>query len=351
MRVMIVGGNQIKYFASRFYDYASKLANGFIRNNHTVMRFFDRDVARFNNIFRSRKLGIAGANQTLLQQARSFDPDLIIFIHADVIKQETLLTLRSNHSCVKLAQLTIDPLFIPGTILRLNQKSALLDATFVTTAGEGLNRISGGKAAYYIPNIIDASMEIGRAFDTECDIDLLFACGSFDREGGDPRKIIIDLIRDRLPGINFQEHVAYETGGLWGAEYIKALSRTKCGLNLSRDREGPTNLANPEDLYIYSSDRISHLTGNGVLTFSHSKYNLERLYQKDEMIYYDSDEDLISKLRYFLENDDLRRDIAKNGWEKAHTQLNERLAAQYITDVLYSDKLSFPYIWPTEKIK
>ena len=43
MQVMIVGGNQMKYMASRYYDYANKLGNGFIRNNHTVLRFFDRD--------------------------------------------------------------------------------------------------------------------------------------------------------------------------------------------------------------------------------------------------------------------------------------------------------------------
>ena len=46
MRVMIVGGNQMKYVAARYYDYANKLANGFIRNNHTVVRSFDQDVSR-----------------------------------------------------------------------------------------------------------------------------------------------------------------------------------------------------------------------------------------------------------------------------------------------------------------
>jgi len=42
---MIVGDNQMKYFAARYYDYANKLANGFIRNNHTVVRVFNQDVS------------------------------------------------------------------------------------------------------------------------------------------------------------------------------------------------------------------------------------------------------------------------------------------------------------------
>ena len=68
------------------------------------------------------------------------------------------------------------------------------------------------------------------------------------------------------------------------------------------------------------------------------------------MVYYENDEDLVSKISYFLENDDMRRKIAKKGWEKAHLHLNECLGAQFITDVLNNNKLSHPYIWPTEKI-
>jgi len=350
MRVMIVGGTQLKYSATRFYDYANKLGNGFIRNDHTVLRFFDRDIARLNNFFRSRKMGVTGANRSLLEQAHSFRPDLVIFIHADVIMPETLNRLREIRPNVKLAQLSIDPLFIPGTVLRLNKKSALLDATFITTAGRGLSRISGGQAAYYIPNIVDPSIETGRAFEADCDVDLIFACGSFDKFGKDPRKTTVDLIRKRLPQIEFPEHVSFETGGLWGADYVETLSRSKCGLNLSREREGPENLATSDDLYVYSSDRVSHLTGNGVLTFTHRKYKIDKLYGDDEMVYFDDDEDLIDKIAYYLENHEMRRKIAKKGWEKAHNHFNERLGAQYITDILYKNKLSYPYIWPTEKI-
>ena len=109
MQVMIVGGNQMKYVASRYYDYANKLANGFIRNNHTVIRFFDRDIARMSNIFRTRKLGVSGANKKLLQQASSFQPSLILFIHADVIRVETLERLKEILPAAKLAQISIDP--------------------------------------------------------------------------------------------------------------------------------------------------------------------------------------------------------------------------------------------------
>ena len=349
MRVMIVGGNQMKYFASRYYDYANKLANGFTRNNHAVVRFFDRDISRLNNIFRSRKMGVGSANERFLTQVSVFEPDLVIFIHADVIRPATLEHLKDRFPGVKLAQVGVDPLFMPGNIQRLNTKSPLLDATFMTTAGKGLRKISGGRPAYYIPNIVDSGMETGRAFDVDCGIDLIFVCGSFDAEGGDPREATLNLIRESLPDIIFPFHVDHETGGLWGANYMRALGRSKCGLNLSREREGPINIGKPEDLYIYSSDRVSQLTGNGVLVFTHAKYHLEQLFSEDEMVFFSSNEDLIEKIAHFLDNDDERRRIAKKGWDKAHRDLNERLAAQYIVDVLFHDALSHPYIWPTEK--
>ncbi len=350
MRVMIVGGNQMKYVTRRYYDYANKLANGFARNNHTVVRFLDRDVSRLSNLFKSRKLGVGAANKKFLTQIAEFKPDLIFFIHADVIRPETLRRIKESHPAVKLVQVSLDSLFIPGNVRRINAKSLFTDATFMTTAGEGLRKISGGRPAYYIPNIVDPSMETGRAFDANCDIDLIFVCGSFDAEGGDPRKAALDLIRERLPDIHFPYHVDNETGGLWGADYMDAMGRSKCGLNLSREREGPHSISKPEDLYIYSSDRVSHLTGNGVLAFSHEKYHLGQLFTEDEMIFFDSNDDLIDKIAHFLENEDGRRRIAKNGWEKAHRDLNERLAAQYIVDVLFREELSHPYIWPTEQV-
>jgi hypothetical protein len=152
----------------------------------------------------------------------------------------------------------------------------------------------------------------------------------------------MDLIGQRLPGIHFSRHVDNETGGLWGADYMNAMGRSKCGLNLSREREGPINLAKPEDLYIYSSDRVAQLTGNGVLAFTLEKYHMDELFTEDEMVFFSSNDDLIDKIDHYLENEDGRRRIAKNGWGKAHRDLNESLTADFIIDVLFREELSHP---------
>ena len=74
------------------------------------------------------------------------------------------------------------------------------------------------------------------------------------------------------------------------------------------------------------------------------------MFTKDEMVFFSSNDDLIGKISHFLENEDGRRRIAKNGWEKVHRDLNERLAADFIVDVLFREELSHPYIWPTEQV-
>lgn len=350
MRIMIVGGNQLKYTASRYYDYANKLANGFIRNGHAVIRFFDRDMARLGTLIRSRKLGRPKANKALLGQVASFEPDLVVFVHADVILPETLTLLRDQAPNTALVQINVDPLFMPGTVSRVGDKSPLLDASFMTTAGAGLKKISGGKPAYYIPNIVDPSMESHRAFATDTDIDLIFACGSYDREGGDPRKASVDVVRERLPDINFLHTVDNTSGGIWGIDYMRTLGRSKCGLNMSREREGPLNLGTADDFHVYSSDRVAHLTGNGVLAFTHARYHMDQLFSADEMVFYDSNEDLADKIVHYLGNDAERKRLAENGWKKSHAHYNERLAADFILDVALGRAPSHTYAWPTDAV-
>ena len=90
--------------------------------------------------------------------------------------------------------------------------------------------------------------------------------------------------------------------------------------------------------------------GNGLLAFSDRRFSLDRLFDDDEMVFYESDDDLVEQLKRHLSDDGLRRRMAENGWRKAHEHLNERKATQYIIDVLFRERLSHPYIWPTEPV-
>ena len=58
---------------------------------------------------------------------------------------------------------------------------------------------------------------------------------------------------------------------IWGANYYYYLSKSKMALNISRGSY--QNL--------YSSDRISSLIGNGLLSFYNKKLNLKIIYNKE----------------------------------------------------------------------
>ena len=257
MRILIVGGIQQKSAAGKYYDVAPKLINGFTRLGHMVQHFADRDISRANNWLRSRKMGIKPCNEILLKHIEAFKPELIIFKHADVIQAETLTKIRALHPNIKMAQVNVDALFNPDNVERIKNKSGLVDANFITTYGDALKKIQlNGKPVFYIPNPVDASIETHQSFNhTELDHDLFFAYGNAPE--GDPRRDIPQNIQKDLPKLKLKLCVSAEGTGLWGHAYMAELGKCKCGLNLSRKQE-KDRMATDDDLYMYSSDRISH---------------------------------------------------------------------------------------------
>ena len=62
----------------------------------------------------------------------------------------------------------------------------------------------------------------------------------------------------------------------YGVKFLKELSNSKMGLNLSRGKP----------IKYYSSDRIAQLMGNGLLTFIDQKTCYGDFFNNDEMIFY-----------------------------------------------------------------
>ena len=95
------------------------------------------------------------------------------------------------------------------------------------------------------------------------------------------------------------------------------------GLNLSRGL--PTKY--------YSSNRIASLMGNGLLTFVDRKTQLDDIFKRNEIIFYDNIDDLSKKIKFYKKNDNLRKKIASNGKRKYFKLFNESKITKYITDI------------------
>ncbi len=88
----------------------------------------------------------------------------------------------------------------------------------------------------------------------------------------------------------------------------------------------------------YSSNRIASIIGNGLLTFIDKKTMLNDFFTKDEVIFYNDIDDLVSKIKFYSKNDKLRIKIAKQGKAKYFKFFNEKKVTKYIIDVSLGNK-------------
>ncbi|MEP3245261.1 MAG: glycosyltransferase [Sneathiella sp.] len=340
MRVLYVGNFNEKYDGSRFYDSNRKLANGFIRNGHQVYQFSDRDIARSSSWFESRKFGVLPANRRLLETAREFYPDLIVVGHSDLIFTRTLKQIKKHVPDVKIAVRNVDAIWHQDNADRIMKRVDVADAIFITTAGDPLKKFARkNNVVSFFPNIVDKSIDSFRAFETANPTYRLFY-GMGNASPDSERFQVATRILNHFPKGSVNIRGLNGVPPVFGITYQKNLADARMGLNLSQG-EG---LADP----LYSSDRMSHYTGNGLLTLIHRRAGFEQIFKEDELAFYDDFDDLIKKIEYFNLHDDEAREIAENGWRRSHEIFNEQLVAKYIEEVTFRQPLSEDYQWPTE---
>ena len=107
------------------------------------------------------------------------------------------------------------------------------------------------------------------------------------------------------------------------------------GLNLSR-----TNCVK-----YYTSNRISSLVGNGLMTFVDIRTCLNDFFNKDELIFYKNINDLTEKLNFYKGNDNLRKKVAKNGQKKYFDYFDSEIVAQYMINKIFNMKIKNSREW------
>jgi len=90
-------------------------------------------------------------------------------------------------------------------------------------------------------------------------------------------------------------------------KYVPLYQRAKIGINVHNRGK-----------YTVGSYRLFELPGNGVMQISDGGEYLDEFFRVgDEIVGYDSADDLIDKLHYFLTQDDERERIARRGYQRA----------------------------------
>lgn len=345
MRIVHVSNFVQKGDWNIFFHTSYKLSFGMTRLGHAVYNFSDRDVARDSGLFRIRNFGIAEANRRLIAACRNIRPDLIVLGHADIIEADTIAEIRAGSPGLRVAQWNYDPLSSEDNCRRIEGKLAVVDATFATTAGSGLDRFSRpGHVACFLPNPVDDTVETGRAFEApDGTADLIFPArdGATPRAWGGrlvPSAAIAAELRAGLPEWRVRCPGLDPGGRVFGAAYLDALSSSRIGLSLSQRSDQP----------LYASDRMAHLMACGVLTCIDRATGFDAIIAEGEACFYTDPADLLDRIRWFLRNDDERRRVAMQGWKKAHAAFNGMVVAQYLLERTLGLPLSREYGWPTD---
>lgn len=338
--ILMIGGGQAAYQCSRYYEYAKKLANGFTRNGHNVVHVYDKDLARLAAPFKIKSLAKKHVNNTILQYAQDLRPHLVICKHANMISNETLVQLKEMG--IRTAQINVDALFNKENLDVVKSKAPYFDATFLTTGGEIMIEAGQGKPAYYVPNIVDKAIDTGKAFEGSAPNDIFLAVGNLN---ADPNRLATVNALEKLKEKYTFAFYNSVNQGLWGRAYIDTLSSSKCGINLTRtDVKG--HAATPEEIHLYSSDRLAQIVGNGSLAFTHEMFGIQELFSPEEMVFYSNYADLADLLDMHLKDDKLRRTKAEAGWTRAHRDYNSDRVAEFMADAMLNGGPTKEYPWP-----
>lgn len=349
LRIVHIANRQEKYIGMRDYATPVKINNGFVREGHCVRFFSDREVARAHAPFRNRKLGTGAANKQLRVLCRNFEPDVIALCQADVIHPETLTEIRSFLPDVAILNYELDPLCLEHNRNRIRRFGEVADHAFTTTGGSYLSQVAGRRAPVScIPNPVDPSIETHRCHERDDLPTDVFLAGN-RAPWNDPqslRRLAPDIVANRLSDLKCEVFGSPEQPRIWGTEYVRAVGRAKIGLNFSNHTPG-LQRGDGGPLYLYSSDRIGQLLGNGLLVISEALAQLSDMYGKDALVEVEDADELVDRIRYYARNNTERRKIAEQGYQVAHTEFNERLVARFMLEKTLGKSLSHPYRWPT----
>ena len=311
-----------------------KFTNGFIRNGNDVLEISDRDYIRQNrNIFQTRN--IDKFQDYLVKTSKNYNPDLIFFGHTQNILPDTIKEFKNLNENLIISQWNEDPVmkslnYSKKNIQNITKYSNIVDHNFLTTHPSVLKKQKIKiKNLHFLFIPVDKNIECFDVSKKNPIKDLFYAMShgvnraTLKKGKNDSRIHFLNNLIKKLENIDYDFYGFQNKEPIWGNEFYKALIGSKMGLNLSRGL--PTKY--------YSSNRIASLMGNGLLTFVDRKTQLDDIFKRNEIIFYDNIDDLSKKIKFYKKNDNLRKKIASNGKRKYFKLFNESKITKYITDI------------------
>ena len=342
MRIINIYNSGQKNF-HRLYNISlgKKFTNGFIRNGHDVLEISDRDFIRRNsNIFKTyNKIKF---QDYLIETFKNYNPNFIFFGHTKNLEVDTIKEFRALNNNIIISQWNEDPImqslkYSKQNINNILEYSDFVDHNFLTTDPSVLQKQKfslKNPHFFFVP--VDKNIECFDTYLKNPTKDIFYAMShgvnraKLKKGKSDSRVHFLDSLVNKLDGINYDFYGFKDKEPIWGNDFYKALINSKMGLNLSRGL--PTKY--------YTSNRIASLMGNGLLTFVDKKTQLSDFFTKNEIVYYKDINDLANKIKFYKNNNTLRKRIAHGGKKKYFKLFNELKISKYIIEKSLGNSIS-----------
>ena len=254
--------------------------------------------------------------------------------------------LKDDYPNLKIAQWFLDPLNRKGPDYVQNKKRILdttdnVDANFITTSPKVLDFFERKDNNFFIPNPSDPSFETLDNFKHSCNTDVFFALSHGVHRGKlktgkfDDRAIFLRKLIDITQNVKFEIYGLNKIQPIWADHFFKTISNVKMGLNLSRG----------EPIKYYSSDRITQIIGNGLVTLIDEKTGYRDFFTDNEMVFYKNVSDLSEKINRISKDEKLRKKIAYKGKQKYTKYFNSTEVADFIIKKTLDIKDKKKYLW------
>lgn len=348
MKIVLVCKGNLKSAGMRNFGYDLRYLNGLVRNGHCVNVYNVNDRIKAlsaGGIF--KKAGHKRMNRDFIKFIDHYRPDAIILSHTNAVLPETYQAVREKYPELKIAHVNVDCLYSSENQENLKKWARVTDAGFITTGGNVLSRFNSADSKFYfMPNIVDASIDTGRAFDLSAPpYDVCCFMNDDGSDAADNRVATALAVQNDVAGI--QTHYRGFNGQppISGAEQVDVYGHSAMALNLSRIAVNGRQ-SDAEERYLYSSDRIAQIMGNGCLAFLQRGFALENLYREDQdAVFFNDVNDLVTKVAYYKNTPAERQKIAQSGWARSHKYFNEKVVMRYVIETLFAQTPRNKYLW------
>ncbi len=349
LRILHVTNFNERHDGRLFFNTGRRINNGLVRLGHSILEFSDRDIQKYYKSYRDIS-GSKNLNNKLKKTCYNFKPDLILFGHADLVSPQTLGELKDDYPNLKMSQWFLDPLNKKGPDFMRNKnrildKSDFMEANFLTTSPDVLSFLSKKTRNYFIPNPSDSSFETLKNYNKNCNMDVFFALSHGVHRGilksgkYDDRAVFVKKLIDKTKNVKFDIYGIDKVQPIWADHYFKTISNSKMGLNLSRG----------EPIKYYSSDRITQIIGNGLVTLIDERTGYQDFFNNNEMVFYKNLDDLSEKISRISQDEKMRKKIGKKGRDKYLKYFNSTLVAEFILNKTFDLKNKNKYLWNSDK--